>query len=429
MIYNPYKMLFQWISMERWGLSFLKIFSSFGIGVNVTFINLITYSLLATSVIILCYIFWRAGIKKNYLLIGSFIYLTSPLIIEQTNFILQSAEVVFSFCILYIGIIMIQLYFESKKSCFLFISQILTILAFSIYQSTIMAFIVLSIIILYLMFKDNELLEYIKKGLICSIVLITSLIVNKIISYCVIWILKLKYRHYLDDQFIIGKVNFQDFSHLISKSFTQYFISYNNYFLFNYFLLALTFLSLFCIIIIFNQKIGKKKMGNENLIISFISIIGIYFICIFPLLTTLYFAPRVYVPTVPIALFFLVVIFLSKISIKSIKKISIILILILCLGQMKVTSDFGMSEEAQFQQEIALLTEIKNFLNNANITNTEDYKLAVLGGKTFENNQIIKGDTIGRSFFEWDDGWVRNSRLTNFFYNQGLKLFQKMRLL
>ncbi|MDR2873289.1 MAG: hypothetical protein LBV42_00845 [Methanobrevibacter sp.] len=142
-------------------------------------------------------------------------------------------------------------------------------------------------------------------------------------------------------------------------------------------------------------------MGNENLIISFISIIGIYFICIFPILTTLNFVARVYVPTIPIALFFLVVIFLSNLSIKSLKKISIILILILCLGQMKVTSDFGMSEEVMFEQEIVLLSEIKDFLHDANITNTEDYKLAVIGGKGFESNQIIQGDVIGRSVFEY----------------------------
>jgi hypothetical protein len=225
-------MVMDWIRMERWGLAFLKIFSSFGMDLNVTFINLITYSLLAVSAIILCYIFWRAGIKKHYLLIGSFIYLTSPLIIEQTNFILQSAEVVFSFCILYIGILMIQLYFESKKSCFLFTSIFLTILAFSIYQSVIMAFVVLSLIILYLMFKDKGLLEYIKKGLICVMVLITSLIMNKLISYGLWLILKLKHNSYVDNMSIIGKVNFQDYLYAISKLFTRYFIQYNNFFLF-----------------------------------------------------------------------------------------------------------------------------------------------------------------------------------------------------
>jgi hypothetical protein len=266
------------------------------------------------------------------------------------------------------------------------------------------------------MFKDKSLLVYIKKGLICVMVLITSIIMNKIIAYSVLWILKLKHASYMDNMFIIGGVSFQDYLYAISKLFIQYFIQYNNFFLF-----ALTFLSLFCIIIIFNQKITKKKIGNENLIISFISIIGIYFMCIFPLLLMANVVARVYVPTIPIALFFLVVIFLSNLSIKSLKKISIILILILCMGQMKVTSDFAMTEEAQFQQEIALLSEIKDFLNNVNITNTEDYKLAVIGMRTFESNQIIKGDVIGKSFFEWDDGWDRNSRLTHFFYNQGLK--------
>jgi hypothetical protein len=413
MINNPYSCLYWWIEIERWGLAFFKLITSFGMNINVAFINIITYILLAISAIILSYIFWRVGIKKEYLYLGSFIYLTSPVIIEQTNWILQSVEVVFAFCVLYIGILMIQLYFESKKSYFIYLSTILTIIAFSIYPSLITAFITLSLAIIYLTFKDKGLLKYLKKGLICSIVFVISFITNKLITWSLVKILKLHEMGPLYSSWI-WRMNFQDFVFSFSKSFIQYFILYNQYFLF-----ATTFLSLFLIMVIF-----KKKIGIESKFTSFTSIVGIYITCILPLVMLGGIGPiRVYPPTVPIALFFLTITFLSNLSKPSLKKISVILLLILCFGQMKISSDFGMSEKVQFEQEILLLNEIKALLSDLNINNTEQYKLAVIGKKTFHNNQIIKGDSIGVSFFEFgDETPVRTSRNVNeFFFSQGLK--------
>ncbi|MCP8867477.1 glucosyltransferase domain-containing protein, partial [Latilactobacillus curvatus] len=169
-----------WISLGRYGLAFLSKLTTVGIDLNVTLTNVITYLLLFTSSVILSFIIWRSENKINsfWVVIAAGLYLTSPTMLEQTNFVLQSMEVTFAFNLLYIAILFIQYFIETKHKLFFALAIISTIIAFSIYTSLQAAFVVVTLLALYLHSDSNSYFSYIKNAVPYVIVLVASTLFN-----------------------------------------------------------------------------------------------------------------------------------------------------------------------------------------------------------------------------------------------------------
>lgn len=411
-IKNPMNTLNWWLQIGRYGLVFLKRFLSFGMNMNIIFTNIVTYLLLANSAFLLCYLIWRKNryVEKNYIYyISSALYVSSPIILEQTNFVLQSVEVLISLIFLIISIIFIQIGVTNKKIAFYILSMLLATFSFSIYPSNQVAFVGLAAISIYLSLEDKSIaiFEYFFKVLPYILILGISYIINLVISDFVIRLSKLESSSYLTDGSLFGVIPKKEILNSIISDYKIYFININNFFVF-----ILTILGFFLILAIL-----IKKNCLSYKICAFISILVSYVATTFSLFYLGWIGPiRSLFPTVPIILFFFSFLFLELINNKFSIVIATIFLSVCSLGQIKTTSDMGVAEYNVYQQEINLINEISYTLKSRqDFTNFSDYKLAIIGYKSFNDGYLPKTDVIGRSVFEWN--YVR---MRDFIYNQNL---------
>lgn len=412
-----------WISLGRYGLAFLSKLTTVGIDLNVTLTNVITYLLLFTSSVILSFIIWRSENKINsfWVVIAAGLYLTSPTMLEQTNFVLQSMEVSFAFNLLYIAILFIQYFIETKHKLFFALAMILTIIAFSIYTSLQAAFVVVTLLALYLHSDSNSYFSYIKNAVPYVIVLVASTLFNIVATKAISKVLNIPKNNYLSNMYIIGKVSIKTWITDVVLAFKQYFLQVNYFF---FALSTLLFiLSIICCLLIFSKRnINKIAIALTTIILAGLA-------AVLPMLTTGSIGPiRSYAPTYPLLLLLLTIIVVDLISKLSFSKFIIpivgIVLLSCLLVQTKITNDFGVSEYNQFQAELEFKQDLQNRFADLGINNTKDYKFAFYGAKGFSSKNIIKGDVLGKSLFEWDPiGEVGvSNRATDFLNDQGLEL-------
>ncbi|MCP8866614.1 hypothetical protein, partial [Latilactobacillus curvatus] len=223
------------------------------------------------------------------------------------------------------------------------------------------------------------------------------------------------------NMYIIGKVSIKTWIADVVLAFKQYFLQVNYFF---FVLSTLLFiLSIICCLLIFSKRnINKIAIALTTIILAGLA-------AVLPMLTTGSIGPiRSYAPTYPLLLLLLTIIVVDLISKLSFSKFIIpivgIVLLSCLLVQAKITNDFGVSEYNQFQAELEFKQDLQNRFADLGINNTKDYKFAFYGAKGFSSKNIIKGDVLGKSLFEWDTiGEVGvSNRATDFLNDQGLEL-------
>lgn len=131
-----------WISMGRFGIILLKkLFGTYWFNPYVASVMLVVMML--ASGFVWMYLFSNLFPKNSgkYFWVFPTIFLTSPLMAEQSSFLLQAYEV--TFCIGLIGLALILFYkglYESKIVYYIFTSLCL-IICFATYQSTVILFV------------------------------------------------------------------------------------------------------------------------------------------------------------------------------------------------------------------------------------------------------------------------------------------------
>lgn len=137
-----------WIQIDRYGLALLRKISLFGLSLNVPLTNIMTYIFLALGCILLMYLLNQSFHPSDKsLFIASLIYLTSPIILEQTNYILQSTEVTFTICLLFFSLIFIEEYITTKQTRLIIYAFFSLLVSLSVYPSALISFIILSIVL------------------------------------------------------------------------------------------------------------------------------------------------------------------------------------------------------------------------------------------------------------------------------------------
>lgn len=410
MIDDPRFTLNWWVSLNRYGLALIKKITLFGIDINVMFINCITYLLLIVCMIFICYLFFRTRTIKSISIvyIGSFLFLTSPTIIEQNYFILQSAEVMLAFTSLIIGIFFVQLWVENKKISLLILGNLFTLFAFSVYQSLQVGFIILAIGMVYLNLKDRNysLLDYVFSAAPYIITLLITVVLNMILSRVFMKIFHVWKSPYLKQMSIVGRVPNEKLINSIKSSLSAYFIHHNHFF-FN----LVTILMVLSIVIIFLNKetIISKLTMCFSVFLIFVSSVSLIFILGW------YGPMRSYMPTISLALFVLSLIVLNECRFKSLFAVILVGLILFGGAQAKVSADLSMTCYTIFKKEEETALLIKENLAQHNIVNYSDYKLAVYGMRSFEDNQTARGDVIGSSMMNWDNGDIGPTNRTRAF--------------
>lgn len=399
-INNSIKFRRDWTSLGRYFLYFLSIPFRFSTDINPQFLNIIAYTLLAISNIFLLYILFLCRIKTklSYFVFSGF-YLSSPIVIEQTNFILQAPEVLLSVVAILGSCYFMIKYINTGKIKYPFFSILINVFSFATYSSIFIMFIILAIII-------NELIhfhspyegfkDYFFSYLLWIIVFGISYIWNYIFT-----LLSKYYLGDLDDSYLssrLGLLNMQpiDYVRMIENNFFNDVLNiHSKYFIW---LLPVFFVTSLLMMISKKERPLKDKLFScLNMSFLFLFSLSGFFIVgqIYPI--------RSLFPHLPITIAFFAMYCTFLLKNQSVKKIITIPFFILIAAQIKVTSDFCYSAEMVARDEYQLTQKIFNRLDDSVIKNINQYKLIVNGAFSGRNPGIIKGDAIEYSFYEWDN--------------------------
>lgn len=424
MMLLPEPTLSWWLSLNRYGLVFLKRILPYKTKVDVFLLNGLTYFLLFTSAVLLLYLVWRTHKIKStkFLFFGAILYITSPTIIEQTNFLLQSVEVMLALNLLLFGIIFTQKFTEKRKPLFLIVAVILTAFSFSVYQSLQISFVVLSAGSLYVSLDKVAIKfsDFIKKA--------SQYIVVLFLSYGLYYggnqLVHLAFNVPKTDYFS-GATRFQGES--ISKylSMVKKIIDTNFFKQTQYYFLFLTALLIIAIVvtIIFTRPIMRKCC---NLLCLLAFILSILFLPVF----LGWIGPiRSYAPIVSLSLFFLSLMIFDEIKTINISKILRILLLLIFMitvgimgGKQAVkTYSLGKTTYVLYNNEKKIANQIIKESRRQKVKNISEYKLVTYGAINFAKLNLEHGDMIGISEFNFDTGLPTGNshRVSNFLNIEG----------
>ena len=98
---------------------------------------------------------------------------------------------------------------------------------------------------------------------------------------------------------------------------------------------------------------------------------------------------------------------------------------IILLMQLKTTSDLEQTEIVTYQAMNNYSQQIVHSIKALGITQPADYKLVVIGTKNFNSPLATRGEVVGSTFYNWDQGTPlgNNTRIHNYLASTGV-LFQ-----
>ncbi len=397
-------LLNSWYGIGRYGLCIFKnIFHTLPINITLT-------SVIATFFLAICSFLWvlyfeiiiNKKLKIVSKVIGMLLIISSPIMMEQMGFVLQSIEIMVGFSLSAIGSILFVDYFEKKHKSSLVVSIILIFITFSFYQAFVFLFI--SAVIMYLICKNKdqqvETQNIINDVIISIFIFIIMFAVYFILDKYVLSILDLDKTSYLTNQFLWGTESINiilksTFKNLI-KVYSGYYNCYHPFF---------TILSF---VFIYDYSLKDKKDYWK----LFLSICLFIVPAILILITGSEAVGRSQFSIV-ITLSFYMIYFLENMDYQIIKIISIIIILF----QSVVTVYLQVSAQNVYNLDKKIAYDIVETLQENHL---EDRKIAIIG--CYNPNKMLKGEVLGHSFFEWDnfDGQTSNGRVQGFFKCLGL---------
>ncbi|MDT2525124.1 glucosyltransferase domain-containing protein [Enterococcus raffinosus] len=412
MIRFPDYTLNWWLRLGRYGLVALTKLPIFGGGTNINYINFLTYVLLFFSAVILMYIFDKEADHtkiEQFLAVG--LYVTTPIILEQTNFVLQSAPVVFASITMLIGYGLLRRYLETKQIRYLVLGVALETFSFSVYVSLIIGFIGLAIVELCYSSKKNlwSFKKYFSTASYMAVISVISYGLYLLGNKLSFRIFSLKKTDYLAESRLWGNIPNDQVLATIKNSIQHNFNFESPFVMWGFILLLLLF--------VITSILNKDNLAITLITVISLLIVGTYTVPLFGYLGTL----RSYFPVYPIIMYGLA---LNSFEVKKYKifEFIICLLIFLIVGiQSYNTFQLGENEAHIYDQEIELVNDIQKDLTKNNVTDYKKYKLVLIGGRTFD--EITHGDMLGNSVFNWDlsSNVGVSYRAGDFMYNHGLK--------
>ncbi|AQG72457.1 hypothetical protein AWJ15_05435 [Lacticaseibacillus rhamnosus] len=249
MAINPTEVMNSWIRIGRFGLVFLKHFFLFGTDLNPFFINAVTYLLLAMSGILLLYIFDQyVEAPILFKVVAVLIYLASPIHFEQTNFILQSVEVLIGYNLLFAAIIMLHPFRKITPLQWV-LGILLMAFSFSIYPSLVVASAMLLVVINHLFYMGKSRAIRAKVWLRSVVRPATSFMMSLVIYFVanriVLFLMGTTSDSYMFKSALWGKIPLTEVLNSIGNVFVNQFISLDRPF----YLSTVTYLGIFAFLV------------------------------------------------------------------------------------------------------------------------------------------------------------------------------------
>ncbi|MBR1376743.1 MAG: glucosyltransferase domain-containing protein [Bacilli bacterium] len=376
-ILNHKIMMNSWIGISRFGLVFLKyIFHLYG-DINIRTLNILTYiNIFIYSSLFLK--FMKADRKDNNLLrniLSIVLIITSPILLEQYNFTLQSVEVSFAMILMVISFITTYKYLKDDMIVYGIITIPLLVICFGTYQSFVNLYIVGALISLYkLSNKDN------KKNIIkCIVMFIVSFILYYVISKLCINIMNIDSSNYIADK-IGWFFNIKVTLYGIIKDIIKVLVGYGH-------VLNLGYILCLFIAILYLIKEGKINYKSGYLILLIIS----------PFFLNVITGSRMVLRSMFVIPFLYSFIFFEFYDINKYIKY---LLIILVSSQIINCYLLLISDYQRYKNDIEIGYKIYKDCGN----NQDNYIYLYGIEKTEENIDVVKGEVMGYSYYEWDNG-------------------------
>lgn len=152
-----------WLGLSRYSLVFFKYIFGLYDNINLRFFNIITYiNVFIYSIMYLYFI--KIDTKKDNItkdVLSILIVISSPVLLEQYNFTLQSPEVSFGMILMMISYITTYKYLKDNKIIYSIITIVLLTLTFGIYQAFVNLYL-LGVFISIYKIKNNRKANIIK---------------------------------------------------------------------------------------------------------------------------------------------------------------------------------------------------------------------------------------------------------------------------
>ncbi|MDH6363425.1 hypothetical protein M2139_000400 [Enterococcus sp. PF1-24] len=403
---SPVNQFVQWAQMGRYGLYyFKKIFT--GYHINPYLINFGTYFMLGLMTNYLCFIFYRIYQKKKGLLIIPSLFVTSAILLEQYNFILQSFEVVTANFLVVISVFMVHLFTHYKKSYFLLFSVILGIIGFSVYPSNYILFILLTIAILIAKINQSEnKLSWQQLAAKITPFLLTFLITylgNQLAYNATMKALDVKKINYIGASIPWGNTSVGKIFGRIGKTLTTIY-SGNQSIFFSY---AVPIAILLGVAAVFLSKNNRGSLAF--LYVSLFLAMNLEFFLLGSI------GPiRALAPFFPLGVAFIYYFAYRNFSNKYLRMSLALAICLITFNQGKITANFAIQEHQIYKAQQDFTKDLLSAIHDEGVDDLYYYKLAVYGNKNFAKTT---GDVLGHSFYDWDtNSAVQSSyRISNFF--------------
>ncbi len=389
-----------WLSLDRWGLVLFNKFFKLG-PLPIFQTNILTFSLIIVYSVLLNYLFYLyidEKYEKKFIcwqFVFSLIFISSPIFAEIYNFAILNAAVAAGICLIALAQIILQKASLIKdkfyKNCLLILTIVLGTFSFGIYQAIIPLYILIvtSLYFLQCLKEKNSSFNWLLKQIIIfGIIAILYFVINNCIGIS---------NDYLNNGWLKGNISqciiniFQAFKELLKGKSIFYNYGY--------------VISIGLIIIYNIYKIFKKKT-NFGLILSSLGLVlGPLYIFILTGEIQLKRTQFNYPYTIAF-IFLLLMIFLQNKKAHNIylRGLVSLVILYFAYSQMMITGNLFYTDSVRYQKDVELAAKIQNRIESQEwYDKNKKYTLIFYGRiKNQTVNSYIKGEIIGKSFFEFD---------------------------
>jgi hypothetical protein len=409
--------LWQWLSIDRFGLVVLKKIFLFGTNLNPYFINVLTYVLMAFSAILLLYIIDQLTQISSWIqVLAVTLYLVSPIHFEQNSFVLQSVEVMIGFNLMFSAMIVLGIPSRNPSLKRIVGGMLLLVASFSIYPSIIIGAATLAIVILHLYELEKPLLTF--SGYFRRITQYAVSIFGSLLIYVLLNQVVKHINHVPKNTYIQSAWGHMDNSVIIKTAFIQFkqfFILPNHPF----FLSMVTYLAIVAFIFVIGLGLTRKRIYWTillDIIAEFVLAISLLII-----LGTSIGPIRSLTPTVPLVIMVYSITIMTCLQNKHLIFLTGICFLLFAFMQSKTTSDLEQSFIITYENEVKFSDQIINRIQELGINDFNKYKLVVIGEKKFNSPLTEMGEIIGNTHYNWDLvlPTANNRRVTTFMSSQG----------
>jgi hypothetical protein len=414
-----------WIATGRWAVVLFEKIIHFGHRFNPFFSNIVMVMFLVLCTCIVSYTFSSILKQKNQepmlLIVGSII-ITSPLLAEMLNFTLMTAEVAIGLCFLTSSIYFTYLAIYNKQKKAYIMAIILLFISMGCYQAFFPLYVGLIALVFFM--QKEKVDTNIKQDLLNALKIIIVFAISYVLCSLMTKLLETHYNllssSYLTDQIRWGKISSSIIIYEIVKNiaFTLVSGSYNCMYTFTY--LIVIIISLIYSI----KKIIKYKQK------AVVQVLALIFILLSPyFLLILIGNPSAYRTQMnfPFVTGILLAYFFYTSKNKKFKEFIILVTFITVFIQLKSTLDLFYSDYIRYQEDKTITESIFNKIDNIDNLpegNRENVSVIFVGAHSTKSTGLVcKGDTLGFSFYEWDQPteFGSNKRIYGFAKTLGYK--------